>query len=86
MCPRRSPNLNFWENAKLSSKGVSAKRQNYTSFGSAETKNNKCTTRQPVNSQHNELEAKFFFRREHPLKLIARRFMDHYMIRHVAKM
>ncbi|CAL5396627.1 unnamed protein product [Camellia sinensis] len=36
-----------WENAKLSSKGVAAKRQNYTSFGSAETKNNECTTRQP---------------------------------------
>ncbi|THG05321.1 hypothetical protein TEA_010825 [Camellia sinensis var. sinensis] len=36
-----------WANAELSSKGVAAKRQNSTSFESAETKNNKCTTRQP---------------------------------------
>ncbi|KAI8031882.1 Mitogen-activated protein kinase 1 [Camellia lanceoleosa] len=37
-----------WANAELSSQGVAAKRQNSTSFRSAETKNNKCTTRQPV--------------------------------------
>ncbi|KAI8027053.1 hypothetical protein LOK49_LG02G04042 [Camellia lanceoleosa] len=36
-----------WANAELSSKGVAAKRQNSTSFESAETKNNKCITRQP---------------------------------------
>ncbi|CAL5443282.1 unnamed protein product [Camellia sinensis] len=36
-----------WANAEVSSQGVEAKRQNSTSFGSAETKNNKCTTRQP---------------------------------------
>ncbi|CAL5369826.1 unnamed protein product [Camellia sinensis] len=35
-----------WANAEVSSQGVAAKRQNSTSFGSAETKN-KCTTRQP---------------------------------------
>ncbi|CAL5337345.1 unnamed protein product [Camellia sinensis] len=37
-----------WANAELSSKGVAAKRQNSTSFESAETKNNKYTTRQPA--------------------------------------
>ncbi|GMP37294.1 hypothetical protein CsSME_00009042 [Camellia sinensis var. sinensis] len=36
-----------WANAEVSSQGVAAKQQNSTSFGSAETKNNKCTTRQP---------------------------------------
>ncbi|CAL5379213.1 unnamed protein product [Camellia sinensis] len=36
-----------WANAEVSSQGVAAKRQNSTSFGSAETKNNKCPTRQP---------------------------------------
>ncbi|KAI8010804.1 hypothetical protein LOK49_LG06G02568 [Camellia lanceoleosa] len=36
-----------WANVELSSKGVAAKRQNSISFESAETKNNKCITRQP---------------------------------------
>ncbi|KAI7982984.1 hypothetical protein LOK49_LG15G01456 [Camellia lanceoleosa] len=35
-----------WANAELPSQGVATKWQNSTSFGSAETKNNKCTTRQ----------------------------------------
>ncbi|CAL5376908.1 unnamed protein product [Camellia sinensis] len=45
-----------WANAEVSSQAVAAKRQNSTSFESAETKNNKCTTRQPdLNSGDTEV-------------------------------
>ncbi|KAL7227886.1 hypothetical protein ACSBR1_022713 [Camellia fascicularis] len=44
-----------WANAEVSSQGVVTKWQNSTSFGSAKTKNNKCTTKQPSLGEYDEI-------------------------------